>query len=172
MMDLFGNITRSATFSECRKYRYVLMRSWDPGKEMVAFIGLNPSTANEADDDNTITKVQKIAFNNGFGGIYMINLFGIISSDPDYIYQVEDPVGEFTDHVIKEIAELSSCLVACWGNFKQAEGRDTQVTALIGRKLSHLQINKNGSPKHPLYCRDHQTIVQPKPIHTYESNPS
>jgi len=159
MNDLFGNITRSATFSDCRKYRYVLMRSWAPEKGMVAFIGLNPSTANEDDDDNTITKVQKIAYHNGFGGIYMINLFGIISSDPDYIYQVKDPVGEFTDHVIKEISDLSRCLVACWGNFKQAKGRDAQVTAMLGRKLSYLHINKNGSPKHPLYCRDNSIII-------------
>lgn len=163
MKDLFGNFDKSAVFSEDRKYRYVLRRSWSSNPAVV-FIGLNPSTANETEPDNTIIKVCKIARNNGFGTLYMPNLFAIVSRDPAILDQVSDPVGPLNNHVLKEYAAYCECVVACWGNFKQAVGRSAEVSALIGRKLSHLHINKNGSPKHPLYCRDNSIIIQPTKI--------
>lgn len=61
MKDLFGNITKAACFTAGRKHRFWLSRVWDKTKPEVAFIGLNPSTANEDENDNTITKVIKIA---------------------------------------------------------------------------------------------------------------
>lgn len=47
-----------ARFSEDSKYRYCLWRTWtdDPMPGYVAFIGLNPSTADETDDDPTIRR--------------------------------------------------------------------------------------------------------------------
>ena len=47
---------KDAILSEDRKYRYVLSRIWDESKPLVVIIGLNPSTADEKDDDNTIKK--------------------------------------------------------------------------------------------------------------------
>ncbi|MBL0394156.1 DUF1643 domain-containing protein [Ramlibacter monticola] len=46
----------SADFSPCRRYRYALRRIWAPGKPSAMFVGLNPSTADEVDDDNTVTR--------------------------------------------------------------------------------------------------------------------
>ncbi|MGB0738455.1 MAG: DUF1643 domain-containing protein, partial [Planctomycetaceae bacterium] len=37
-------VIRSASFSRCGTYRYVLTRRWNPGRAM-GVIGLNPSTA-------------------------------------------------------------------------------------------------------------------------------
>lgn len=47
---------KSAILSADRKYRYVLNRIWDETKSTVVFIGLNPSTADEETDDQTIRK--------------------------------------------------------------------------------------------------------------------
>jgi len=47
---------KDAILSEDRKYRYVLSRIWDESKPMVVIVGLNPSTADEKDDDSTIKK--------------------------------------------------------------------------------------------------------------------
>ena len=64
---------KDAILSEDRKYRYVLSRIWDESKPLVVIIGLNPSTADEKDDDNTIKKCINFSKNWGYGGLYMLN---------------------------------------------------------------------------------------------------
>ena len=39
--------TFGANFSPCRTWRYKLSRRWSPAGPMIAFVGLNPSTADE-----------------------------------------------------------------------------------------------------------------------------
>ena len=73
----------SATFSPCRRWRYTLLRRWEPANLIVvAFIGLNPSTADETLDDPTIRRCIGFAKAWGAGGMYMLNLFGWRSTDP------------------------------------------------------------------------------------------
>ena len=64
-----------ATFSSCKKYRYSLFRIWDEDKPLVLFIGLNPSTADEKEDDPTIRRCINFAKQWGYGGLIMGNLF-------------------------------------------------------------------------------------------------
>lgn len=45
---------KAAIFSDDKKYRYSLERAWDESLGLVAFIGLNPSIADDAIDDKTI----------------------------------------------------------------------------------------------------------------------
>ena len=75
-------MNKGAEFSPCQKYRYKLWRIWDNTLPLVMFIGLNPSTANEINDDHTVSNVGKIAKSNGYGGFYMMNSFPFISTDP------------------------------------------------------------------------------------------
>ena len=42
---------RDAIISECGKYRYSLMREWNKNKGKVLFIMLNPSKADDKEDD-------------------------------------------------------------------------------------------------------------------------
>ncbi len=83
-------MNRGAIFSDDRQYRYCLYRQWNEGKPMVMYIGLNPSTANENKNDNTITKLIKISDKNEFGGFYMLNLFAWISSKPEDLLTCEN----------------------------------------------------------------------------------
>ena len=55
-----------ADFSEDRKYRFSLWRIWNQELPLMMVIGLNPSTANETDNDNTIQSVCRIAKYNGY----------------------------------------------------------------------------------------------------------
>lgn len=158
MTDLFGNICKGAIFGQDRKYRYVLFRIWDDQKPKAAFIGLNPSTANEETPDHTITKLRKVAAHNGFGGFYMLNLFAWVSAHPEDLLSVADPIG-LNDSFIDEYVAYADKVVFCWGNFKQAIGRDV----LMKKKFPDawcLELNANKSPKHPLYCKD---ITELKP---------
>ena len=80
LADLYGG--SGAEFSNCGMYRYMLWRTWIPGKPAVMFIGLNPSTANQIDDDPTIRRVKRFANDWGYGTVYMMNCFAYVSSDP------------------------------------------------------------------------------------------
>ena len=158
MSNLFGQDASGAIFSECGKYRYVLWRVWDETKAKVMFIGLNPSTANADKNDNTITKVIKVARNNGFGGMYMLNLFAIISPYPEILTTNIDRQGE-NDAYLKKYFELSDAIVCCWGNFKEARKRANEVRIMTNRSLLCFTQNKNFTPKHPLYCKDDTKFI-------------
>jgi hypothetical protein len=45
-----------ARFSSDRIYRYALSRAWDCSRPRIMFIGLNPSTSDELEDDPTIRR--------------------------------------------------------------------------------------------------------------------
>lgn len=80
---------KDAILSQDRKYRYVLSRIWDESKPMVVIIGLNPSTADEKDDDNTITKCINFAKQWGYGGLYMLNLFAFRATSPSDMFNAD-----------------------------------------------------------------------------------
>ena len=64
-----------AYFSKDRIYRYALWRIWNHNLPKVVFIGLNPSTADEIEDDPTIRRCMSYADNWGYGGYIMGNIF-------------------------------------------------------------------------------------------------
>lgn len=68
-------VESGAEFSDCRTYRYALWRKWDwqGFANQVMFIGLNPSTADETEDDPTIRRCIRFAKDRGFGGLMMMN---------------------------------------------------------------------------------------------------
>lgn len=161
--NLFNLEDRGAVFSRCRKYRFMLWRFWDNSKPKVMFIGLNPSTANESENDNTIKKVIKIARNNGFGGVYMLNCFPYISTQPgDMVDFYETDFHDYEDmenmHTLLDVSKRCSEVVFAWGNFKVAIERGKAIAGYFPIAKA-LHINRNGSPKHPLYCKDDQKLI-------------
>jgi hypothetical protein len=147
-MNLFEN--NGAQFSTCRQYRYALWRIWDESAGLVMFIGLNPSTAKEDKNDPTIERITGIVRHWGYGGFYMMNLFAIVSSKPEVLKTHPDPLGD-NDGWIEKIAPKCRMVVFAWGNFKEARERAEAMEAMFPNAHA-LYINKNGSPKHPLYC--------------------
>ena len=155
-MDLFDQVNNGAIFSPDRKYRYTLWRIWDKDKPLVMFIGLNPSTASEITDDPTIRRVKKFAYGWGYGGVYMMNLFDQITSDPKKLEIPGTPQKyasrfNINDVWLKIIADKCQRIIFAWGSFKEAKEKGRKVTKfLTGYALG---INKDGSPKHPLYVK-------------------
>lgn len=137
-----------AHFSECGKYRYALWRVWDACLPAVMFIGLNPSTANADTDDPTIRKVRSFAKKWGYGGVYMLNLFPYISTDPEQL-KCEFNERINTDY-LHEFGQKASMVVFAWGAFEIAGFRSGQVSQMFPNAKA-LVINKDGSPRHPLY---------------------
>lgn len=142
-------INNGAIFSPDRQYRYMLYRYWDMSKRAIMFIGLNPSTANETVNDPTIRRVMQFADDWGYGGVYMMNLFGLVTAYPKELTKHPDPVGE-NDKWLKEAQGKCSDVIFAWGAFVQASERAKIVINLFPGAHC-LGKNKDGSPKHPLY---------------------
>lgn len=163
-MDLFDN--NGAIFSDDRKYRYALWRIWDPSKPLVMFIGLNPSTANEAKSDPTITRVKSFARHWGYGGVYMMNLFAIVSSKPAILISDPDPLGE-NDIWIDQVAAKCDMVVFAWGAFRAAKTRSKAIIEMFPTAKA-LTINADGSPKHPLYVPGNIELIN----FNHDTNPT
>ena len=143
-----------ANFSPCRKYRYVLWRTWERGESHVIFVGLNPSTADERKDDPTIRRCIGFAKAWGFGGIFMLNIFAFRTIDPKELKKINDPIGPENNNNLQIYFHSSGLNVACWGNYGEFMGRGDFVIELLGKKnLSYLGVTKSGQPKHPLYLK-------------------
>jgi hypothetical protein len=143
----------TATFSPDRVYRYALWRELEFFYErQVMFIGLNPSTADETNDDPTVRRCIRFAKTWGFSRMCMTNIFAFRATDPSVMLAAADPVGPENDKFLRECADRSHLIVAAWGNHGGHLYRDQQVLKLIP-KLQCFGKTKSGNPKHPLYLR-------------------
>lgn len=78
------NTIGAASFSADNKYRQILSRIWDKGVgNSCVFIMLNPSTATSNIDDPTVRRCIGFAKSWGYGGLYILNLFDFISTNPN-----------------------------------------------------------------------------------------
>lgn len=139
-----------AHFSDCRTWRYQLWRIWDPSKRSILFIGLNPSTADETQDDPTIRKCIGFAKRWGYGSYLMCNLYGFRSTDPRGLKTIADPIGPGNDEGIKEFIKAAATVVVAWGCHKGIKDRADAVLKLIPDPQC-LRVTDGGYPGHPLY---------------------
>jgi len=145
-----------AVFSDDRLYRYSLWRVWEADSDlrMIAFIGLNPSTADETVDDPTVRRCINFAKRWGFGGMYMLNLFGYRATDPKDMKRQHDPVGPGNSAALIQVTGAVPETVACWGSHGSYRERSSKVLDMLPTKfVYHLGVTKGGEPKHPLYLR-------------------
>jgi hypothetical protein len=143
-----------ATFSPCRRWRYLLWRRWDAAKPVANFLMLNPSTADEHKLDPTCSRARDYAERWGYGALIVTNVFGWRATDPAKMKKVKDPVGPGNDAAIVKAAKESTLVVCAWGNHGSFLERSRQVRALLGKsriKPHVLRLNANGEPAHPLY---------------------
>lgn len=169
MSDLFpSRIFGSVEISPCGRYRYELTRSWDASKGAVAFVMLNPSTADAAVDDPTIRRCIGFANAWGFGELRVYNLFALRATEPEALPLAANqataagtmdgaPVGPDNDMWLLKAAECRM-VVCAWGSFPWALKRSIVVmNALQARcapqELRCLKLNNDCMPRHPLYIK-------------------
>lgn len=145
-------------------YRYFLRRPpWkslapNPDAPPIAFLLLNPSTADERQDDPTIRRCRGYAADWGYGEVIILNAFAFRATDPKVMRAQVDPVGPDNDRVIKETAEAifgaGGRLVCGWGNHGAFLDRGATVRALLQPYPAHaFPLTGAGEPGHPLYLR-------------------
>lgn len=145
---------KGAIISKCGRYRYSLWRLWDLSLPTMVFVMLNPSTADAEHDDPTIRRCLERA-RREHGGLEVVNLFALRSTDPDMLYDrsAVDAIGPENDTHIAA-AVRSACMVICaWGNHGALHDRGHSVRDLILARQQpwHLGLTKIGQPRHPLY---------------------
>lgn len=156
-LDLFP--TSGALFSPCRLYRYRLWRQVEPKfSRRLVVCGLNPSTADETQDDPTIRRCIDFARQWGFSDFTMMNAFAFRSTDPTGLL-ITDPVGPDNDRHLAEVAALADRFIFAWGKHDKLKAilpaRGRRVAAIVRQhtagEVGTFGFNGDGSPKHPLY---------------------
>jgi len=143
-------------FSPCRQYRYSLDHEttdmFSASREYVAWIGLNPSIADEHQFDRTLNKILGFTKRLGLQRFVMLNLFALVSTDPKVMLKHPDPVGSMNnDHILK-VCEAAAAVVCCWGDHGNHLRRADSILELLAPfELKCLGITKRGQPRHPLY---------------------
>lgn len=150
-----GHEHTSARLSDDRRYRYLLVRRWDNTLPDATFVMLNPSTADERDDDPTIRKCIGFAKRWGCGGIKVVNLYAYRATQPHDCFAADDPIGGAEAdaaiiHAAESAAALRWPLVAAWGaNEKGARAAEVLAWEAM-RHAQCLGFTRSGQPRHPL----------------------
>jgi hypothetical protein len=142
-----------AGISSCKKFRWWLYRCWDPRLPLVIWVMMNPSTADHQKNDPTINKIISYSKRWGYGGILVINIYAIRSTDSS---KIKGRIGYRNDwwlSTIFKFAKRKKLKVVCaWGVKHKDRGDEVRNIAAVARlKLWCLRSSKNGEPCHPLY---------------------
>ena len=148
------------------EYRYILGTR---GKNPLICIGINPSTAQPGDLDNTLKSVERIAIGNGFDSFIMFNVYAQRATDPDAMehscnLRLHRENLEAFSYVLS-ISE-NPAVWAAWGTI--IEKRDYLPGCLqdmleVGQQYGAKwycagKVSKKGHPHHPLYLRKDEKI--------------
>jgi len=148
------NQFNGAILDHYRQYRFLLWRFWDDKPRML-FVGLNPSTANEIQDDPTIRRLCGFARNWGYGGLYVCNVFSQITPDPKELL-FETAIHPADTHAIKMAVELTTLAVCGWGDGIEKVPYGVARANTIKNYLKApmcFGLTSKGNPKHPLYLQ-------------------
>ena len=148
------------------EYRYILGTR---GQKPLICIGINPSTAQPDDLDNTLKSVQRIALGNGYDSFLMFNVYAQRATDPDAMEKVCNPLLHMENmEAFRYVLSLSDspAIWAAWGAVIEKRGylKDCLRDMLdIGRKYGAQwycagAITKKGHPHHPLYLRKDEKL--------------
>ncbi len=155
---------RSAVISDCGLYRYRLERGTG---RAVAFIMVNPSTADAVDDDATIRKCLGFAARLNRERIIVGNKFAFRSTDINGLRTTRDPIGPDNDKHIEQILRDADIHVAAWGTMGKipevlrARWREVvRIADRVGVRLNCIGVNADGHPRHPLMT-SYNTFLAP-----------
>ena len=156
------------------EYRYILGTR---GKNPLICIGINPSTAQPGDLDNTLKSVQRIAHGNGFDSFIMFNVYAQRATDPDAMeHRCNWALHRENLKAFRYVLSIGEhpTVWAAWGTI--IEKRDylkdcVQDMIAAGEEFGAQWVcagkcSKKGHPHHPLYLRKDE-LVRPFDVAAY-----
>ena len=156
------------------EYRYILGTR---GKKPLICIGINPSTAEPGNLDNTLKSVERIAHHNGFDSFIMFNVYAQRATNPDAMEKVcNEALHRENLQAFRYVLSISErpAVWAAWGAI--IEKRDYLADCVrdmvaVGKEYGvtwHCAgaITKKGHPHHPLYLRKDE-VLKPFDVERY-----
>ncbi|MCY1008546.1 DUF1643 domain-containing protein [Nannocystis pusilla] len=147
-----------ATWSPDKAYRYTLRRVWhtplvaegDPRE--LAWLMLNPSTADEFASDATIRRCIGFSQREGFDELVVVNVYALRSTDPRGLWRAADPVGPHNDSAIAEVLARVQLVVCAWGANARPDRlcRIGELLRPVAARVRCLGTTQGGAPLHPL----------------------
>jgi hypothetical protein len=163
----FAGQKGQAIISDCGKYRYRLERHKLSGAGAVAWIMVNPSTADASADDATIRKVIGFSERLGAGWAIVGNKFAYRATDVRELRSVADPKGPENDAHLAQIIRAAPLVIVAWGPLvklpKELRRRWRTICKLAdeaGVKLMCLGTAQDGHPRHPLMLAYDTPLVE------------
>ena len=157
-LDLFT--AGSAEISDCGRYRYSLVRAWnlERRRHRVAWVMLNPSTADASHDDATLKACLDFSRRWRAGSLEVVNLFAYRSFQPDDLLTVDDPVGPDNEQYVYEACHTANLVVFAWGawptHHPNVRGVDAvRIAWQLGKAPLCVGLTAGGQPRHPLYMK-------------------
>ncbi len=150
-----------AVLDPTRTYRYRLDRVVGPEGRVCLFVMLNPSTADENNDDPTIRRCIAFARREGCGRLVVCNLYAYRATDPATLDEVADPCGPDNDAHLMRAAKEADLAVLAWGARHLRDEQPQRVTTLVAALAPTFVFGwtANGDPRHPLYLRKDAPLV-------------
>jgi hypothetical protein len=147
----------SAIMSKCGLYRYRLERNVQLDGVVIAYFGVNGSTATATEDDQTVRKWIGFSKVNNGRRFIVGNAFAYRATDVSELEGASDPVGPENDMHIEQIIADADLLVPCWGSRSKLPSRlRTRLDGLrdllfaSGKPVKIWGLSKSGDPLHPL----------------------
>lgn len=164
---LAAGVLGQAEFSHCGRYRSFLSRDWSvagSAPRAILFVGQNPSVANAELSDPTIAKETGYAMRWGYSRYLKGNILDWRATHPADLPR--DPGlarSEGNLGAVLAMAAEAEMIVLAWGNmhprFDGIVGETLEALAALERPMRCFAINRNGSPRHPLYCRGEAELI-------------
>lgn len=158
---------KSAVISVNLEHRYLLTRTRRASSgalpDLLAFVMLNPSTADDETDDQTIRRCMMIAWREGFDGIEVCNLRSFRAREPKVCAaQPRSPVNWMHLETTAEFARKRRKPIVCgWGAatwIEEDARRFVAMAAAKGATLRCLGKTRSGAPRHPCYIANNQPL--------------
>ena len=148
------------------EYRYILGTR---GENPLICIGINPSTAEPDNLDNTLKSVERIALGNGFDSFIMFNVYAQRATNPDAMEKVYNPLLHRENlEAFRYVLSISKkpAIWAAWGAIIEKRKylpecvRDMVAAGQEFGATWHCAgaITKKGHPHHPLYLRKDEKL--------------
>ncbi len=148
------------------EYRYILGTR---GKNPLICVGINPSTAEPGNLDNTLKSVERIALGNGFDSFIMFNVYAQRATNPDAMEKQMNPLLHKENlAAFRYVLSISSkpAIWAAWGAIIEKRGYLAQCVrdmAEVGMEYDASwycagAVTKKGHPHHPLYLRKDEKL--------------
>ena len=145
---------RGAEFSIDKKERYSLNREWDKSKNKILYIMLNPSLADDKNDDPTIRRLINFTKKFNYGGFLVGNIFTKITPNPKEIDKSKGISDKNFEKLLKLINKVDQ-IVYAWGHNIE----EPQLLKELVLNPKCFGKNLNGSPKHPLYLPSKTKLI-------------